>query len=101
MTKILETFPVLTKNDVRSTSSGATGRDVLLSERALSLFRYAVECKSRKQIAVYRDFEQARQHCTSGEVPLLVIKENNEEPLAVIPLNHFMKLVKNENNGNT
>jgi hypothetical protein len=58
--KILDTFPELTKNDVRSTSMGNQGVDVQLSQRALQLFPYSVECKSRKAIAIYGDFQQAR-----------------------------------------
>jgi hypothetical protein len=48
-------------------------------------------------MAVYRDFEQARGHAVAGEVPLLVIKENHSEPLAIIPLDHFLTLVRNQN----
>ena len=73
---------------------GAGGRDVLLSERALSLFPYAVECKSRASIAVFRDYEQACQHVQGTEQPLLVIKENGSPPLAVVSLEHFMELAR-------
>lgn len=72
---------------------GAGGRDVQLSERALDCFPYAVECKSRAAIAVYGDFAQAEAHVGLGkERPLLVIKQNNSEPLAVVSLKHFMEL---------
>jgi hypothetical protein len=91
--EILNSFPKLTKNDVKSTSMGAGGRDVQLSERALDYFPYAVECKSRAAIAVYGDFAQAESHVGSDkERPLLVIKQNHSEPLAVVSLKHFMEL---------
>jgi Holliday junction resolvase len=98
--QILAAFPNLTPNDVRSTSSGATGRDILLSEAALDVFRYSCECKSRKSYAVYRDLEQAESNTAAGEVPLLIVKENNKRPLAVVDFEHFLSLVKGNKNKN-
>lgn len=71
---------------------GATGRDITLSEVALHLFPYSIECKSRKAIAIYGWYAQAASHGT--EVPLLVIKENRMEPLVVLSLEDFMELIK-------
>lgn len=70
---------------------GASGRDVQLSEQALQLFPYSVECKSRARIAVYRDYEQAVSNA-EGAMPLLVIKQNGDKPLAIMDLDHFMEL---------
>ena len=44
---IINTFK-LTENDVRSTSMGAKGCDILLSENARINFPYAIECKSQE-----------------------------------------------------
>lgn len=78
---------------------GAGGRDVQLSERAINCFPYAVECKSRAAIAIYGDFAQAKAHVGSEkEHPLLVIRQNHSEPLAVISLQHFMELVNASTN---
>jgi hypothetical protein len=71
---------------------GAGGRDVLLSEAGLRCFNFAIECKSRASIAIYGDYEQACSHRDAGEIPLLVIKQNHSEPLAVVSLDHFMEL---------
>lgn len=72
---------------------GASGIDVQLSESARGFFPYAVECKNRASIAIYRDFEQATGNAReAGLETLLVIKENHAEPLAVITLDHFMEL---------
>lgn len=89
---ILVRFPQLTANDVRSTSMGVSGRDVQLSEAALRMFPYSIECKSRNRIAVYKDYEQAVSNAQQ-EVPLLVIKQNGSKPLAVMDLEHFMEIV--------
>jgi hypothetical protein len=79
---------------------GSQGRDVQLSEQALRVFRYGVECKSRAQYAVYRDFSQAVQNA-NGDVPLLVIKQNRAEPLAIVTLDHFMELVRESKKNST
>jgi hypothetical protein len=77
---------------------GASGRDVTLSESGLHVFPYAVECKSRHSIAIFKDYEQAGSHCEEGELPLLVIKQNHSEPLAVVSLEHFMELISRDKN---
>jgi len=64
-----------------------------MSEAALRLFPYAVECKNRATIAVYPYFEQARANA-AGRMPLLVIKQNYSEPLVLVQLDHFMDLCK-------
>ena len=72
---------------------GAGGEDVQLSSAARELFTYTVECKNRKAIAVYKDYEQA---CTHGLIePLVVLKQNNSKPLVLIDAQHFFDLVAN------
>ena len=88
---VLASFPQLADKDVRSTSMGASGDDVLLSEKAFSLFPYAVECKNLKAIAVYRYYEQ---RVPKEGHTLVVLKENNKKPLALVSLEHFMELVR-------
>lgn len=94
----MTTFPELTKNDVRSTSMGASGTDLQLSTAALKLMPYSVECKSHAQMAVYGMFDQCMDNCLPDTDPLLVIKVNHKEPLAVITLEHFFDLVKGKHN---
>ena len=89
---ILETFPSLESDDVRSTRMGAGGEDVQLSPAARKLFPYSVECKSLAKIAVFNYYEQATGH--GKHEPLVVIKQNRSKPLAVVELEHFMELVK-------
>lgn len=90
---ILGTFPTLEQDDVRSTSMGASGEDVLLSPAARRLFPYSVECKNLAKIAVYNYYEQSKTNCGDYE-PLVVIKQNRAKPLAVVDLDHFMELVR-------
>lgn len=90
--EILKQYPTLTTDDVRSTGMGQTGADVQLSTAAKALFPYSIEAKNQEIFTtVYRMYEQAASHGT--DEPLLVIKMNNQPPLAIISATHFMELV--------
>jgi hypothetical protein len=89
--QILQRFPTLSTDDVRSTSMGAGGEDVQLSTAARELVTYTIECKNRKAIAVYKDYEQAKTH---GLIePLVILKQNLSKPLALVDAEHFFDLV--------
>jgi hypothetical protein len=77
--------------DVKSTSMGASGEDVQLSPRARSYLPVSIECKSYKEMAVYKWYEQAKVN-SGGNIPLLVIKANNKKPLVVIDLDRYLFL---------
>lgn len=92
--KILEAFPMLEPDDVKSTSMGAGGEDVQLSPAARKLMPYSIECKARASISVYAWYQQAKTNAPKGMEPLLVIKQNYGKPLVVVDLDHYMELVK-------
>lgn len=89
--KLLDKFPTLEPDDVKSTSMGAGGEDVLLSPAARKLFPYTVECKSRARIAVYEWYEQAKGH--KDHEPLVFIKANHKLPLVIMSAEHFLKIL--------
>ena len=90
--KILAYFPSLTSRDVTSTSMGANGSDVKLSEVTFKEFPFAIECKNLASIAVYKYFEQAQEHAKKeGGMPMLVIKQNKSQPLVILSLQDFME----------
>ena len=95
--QILALFPKLEPDDVRSTSMGAGGEDVLLSPAARKLFPYSVECKSLKSISVYKFMEQAEANCPSNAEPIAIIKADRQKPLAVIDAEHFFQLIGKQN----
>jgi len=80
---ILRTFPSLSANDVRSTSMGASGTDILLSEAALKMVPLSIECKSRGAIAVYAFMEQATENLLPDTEPVVILKQNHGKPLAL------------------
>lgn len=71
---------------------GAGGEDVQLSSKARELFTYTVECKSRKAVAVFKDYEQACGH--KDVEPLVILKQNQSKPLALVDAQHFFDLVQ-------
>lgn len=79
---------------------GAQGVDVQLSEAALKVFPYAVECKNKARYAVYADYAQAVENA-NGYTPLLVIKQNQSQPLVMLSLVDFMKLLRVYKENNT
>ncbi len=99
--KVLATFPTLEPDDVRSTSMGASGADLLLSPAARRLFPYYTECKNVEALNVWKSFEQARAGAQrQGEkhevflIPLLVARRNNTSPIAVVPLDYLLDLTR-------
>ena len=94
--KIIELYPVLTTDDIRTSLMSENGADVkLISHTARKLFPYSIECKNRQDFKqLYSHFTQAQNH-TPIE-PLLVVKMNRKKPLAIIDLDHLFKLQKDE-----
>ena len=90
---ILSYFTGLEKDDVRSTSMGSSGVDIQLSPAAATAFPYAVECKNHAKFAIYGMYDQCVAN-SSTRTPLLVIKQNHSDPLAVVSLKHFMELTQ-------
>lgn len=90
---VLDHFPHLEPDDVKSTSMGQIGEDIQLSPAARKVFPYSVEAKKHKSFAVYGPYEQAAGNC-KGYEPLLVIEGDRKKPLAIIDFEHFMNLVE-------
>ena len=94
---ILSLFLKLEPDDVRSTSMGATGEDVLLSPAARRYVPFQIDCKNKARSQVHSYFKQAKEH---GEhEPLVIVKMDRDIPLAVLSAETFFKLLKqlNEN----
>lgn len=91
---LLDAFPaMLTEDDVRSTSMGAGGEDVLLSPRAQELIPFSFEAKCCERLNVWSALEQARSNCPSHRTPCVVIKKNRTDAHAVLPLDVFVRLL--------
>jgi hypothetical protein len=85
--------PSLTDKDVRSTSMGAPGEDVQLSEAAFSLVPFHIEAKNLARIAVYKYYEQPK---TKNNV-LVIVKGNRKKPLAILDAELFFTIIRELN----
>ena len=94
--KIMDLYPALTSDDVRTSMMSEAGADVkLTSAMARKLFPYSIECKNRQDFKqLYNYWTQTKGH--SNLEPLLVVKMNRERPLAIIDIEHLFELVKEE-----
>jgi len=90
---ILENFKDLEEDDVRSTSMGAGGEDVLLSPKARKYFPFSIECKNQEKINVWQSLKQAKEN-SGKHTPLLIFKRNHSKTYACLELKDLMELVK-------
>lgn len=86
---ILNRHPSLDETDVRSTSMGAGGEDVQLSQAARKLVPLSIECKSRASYAFFKDYDQAVVNAPKGTEPILVAKANHRNPVVIVDMEYF------------
>lgn len=91
--KILAAFKSLRPDDVKSTSMGASGEDLLFSPFARDMLGISVECKSHKAFAVYKIYDQCASNAKGNE-PVVFIKQNNSKPLAIVDCDHYIELLR-------
>ena len=94
--RIIKLYPVLGKDDIRTSLMSEAGADVkLTSHTARKLFSYSIECKNRQDFkTLYNYFNQAQRHVALE--PLLLVKMNRERPLAVIDMEHLFQLLEDK-----
>jgi hypothetical protein len=92
--KLGESFG-LKPDDVRSTSMGAGGVDVLLSTAAKKLFPLDIECKNRESLNVTGTFwKHYNTYKSKNSMPILVHSRNRSEPLVTMHWNDFTSLLQ-------
>lgn len=92
--EIIRTKFNLEERDVVSTPSSVQGVDILLSEKAKKLFPYAVECKNKEQLSIWRVIEQAESNVEKGLDPLIIFTKNRRKNYVCLELDKFMRLLK-------
>jgi hypothetical protein len=88
---ILQFFPTLTENDVRSIPGSVPGTDIWLSEEAFKQFPYALEAKRTEKLNIWSAIEQAEQNSRKG-TPVVVFKRNRSDIYCCLKFNDFLKL---------
>ena len=92
--KLLETFPDLEPDDIKSTVMGDSGEDIQLSPAARKIIPLTIEVKSRKNNlkTVYDYMEQASNHA-KGE-PVVFYRSDRKPWVIMVGMEHYMKLLK-------
>jgi len=88
---ILATFPGITADDVRSTSMGAGGEDLLFSTHARLMFPFSLECKNVESLNIWKALEQAAGH--GSRPPMVVFRRNNMPAHAALPFDLLLQLL--------
>lgn len=86
---ILSNHRSLEEDDVRSTSMGAGGEDVLLSPAARALLPVSIECKSYANMVFYKWLDQAIINAPKGAQPIVVAKANHRRPVVIVDAEYF------------
>ncbi len=81
----------LTENDIRSTSMGASGVDILLSEAALRIYPLAIEVKCQESLNIWAALEQAEQQRSRQLTPILCFKRNRSEMYVALKLEDLLE----------
>jgi len=95
---VLELFPQLEADDVKSTSMGAPGEDIQLSPAARKVLPYQIECKNKATSQIHTYYKQCLSH--GQHEPLVLVKMDRDVVLAVVSWDHFKELIKEKNNDN-
>jgi hypothetical protein len=91
---LLESFPELEPDDVKSTVMGETGADIQLSPAARKYIPISIEVKRRKSAlkTVYDWIKQANNH-DKGD-PVVFYRSDRHQWLVVSELPHYLKLIR-------
>ena len=90
---ILENFKELEPDDVRSTSIGAPGEDILLSPLARKRIPFSMEAKNQQTTSIWEWIKQAESNA-KGHIPLVVFRRNRSKTYAVIELKELVAIMK-------
>lgn len=73
---------------------GQQGVDVQLSPAAQKVYPLAIECKNLAKFSGYTHYDQATANKKAGLEPIAVIKANRRNPIVLVDLEYFIKLLK-------
>lgn len=91
VTMLLKHFPHLSVDDVKSTSMGAGGEDVLLSKAARDVFPCSVECKATESFSLWAAWNQAVANARDYN-PIVVHRKSRTKAVAIVDLEYFVAM---------
>lgn len=89
--RLLLAFPQLQQDDLKVTSSGATGEDICMSPLARQNFPFSIECKNQESLNIWKALEQAQNNC-GAHTPLLVFSRNRSKVYCAMELDALIGL---------
>jgi len=94
---LLEAAIWLEEDDIRSTSMGASGEDLLLSPAARRIFPLSIECKNVERLNIWSALEQAEAHAKVYKAtPALFFKRNRSEAYVAVPARFLIEALVNQ-----
>ncbi|AEC53060.1 hypothetical cyanophage protein [Synechococcus phage S-CRM01] len=90
--KLLEIFPILEEDDIKTAIMGESGEDIKLSPAARKLIPYAIEAKAQEKVSLRAWWEQAKANA-GKHIPLLITKQSRKEPLVIMSLDEFLRMI--------
>ena len=90
---LLQTFPELEQDDIRTAVMGESGEDIKLSPAAQRLIPYSFECKNQERLDLWGALKQTEDNC-EDRIPALVFKRNRSDVYIAIPFNDFVKILE-------
>lgn len=95
---LLKFAPSLQPDDIRSTSMGAGGEDLLLSPAARAVYPFSIECKNQEALNIWSALEQAEGNSEifdyPGRVPVVVFKRNKSKTYVALDFETFIRLTQ-------
>lgn len=92
---ILDAFPELHPDDVKSAIMGESGEDIKLSPAARNLFPYSVEAKNQEKLNIWSALEQAEENKKENTTPILFFKRNRSKLYVAFEAEHLFNLLDN------
>lgn len=94
--KLLQAFPQLEPDDIKSTTMGESGEDLQLSPAARKLIPLTIEVKRRKNdlVTVYKWLDQSKLHIKGSAQPVVFYRGDRREWIAILPLDDYINLLK-------
>ena len=88
---LLEHSEGLTTDDIRSTSMGAPGEDILFSTAAREAFPWTVEVKAQEKLNVWSAYEQAEENNPGDYEPIVFFKRNRSKTFVMLDAEYFVR----------
>ena len=84
--------------DIESRPMGSGGEDLIMARAAREKFPFSIEAKNQESGNVWKAYEQAQANAKSYE-PLIIMKKNNQKPVAVLDAEVFFDMMREVNDG--